>query len=121
MSLAGSDSVGTWSIDVDETSSIVAGRWKTRRWEENSVEIVVDVTTGWRPQGLPLLMKDVTTVVPVFRHWPKTYRWVAIVSLHNPSSAMTTQSLPTMKSRWERTSSDRGESYRVMSGASKNQ
>jgi hypothetical protein len=39
-------------------------------------------------------MRTVTSLVPVFRRWPTTYRWSATVRLGEP---------PTMTSRWERT------------------
>jgi hypothetical protein len=41
----------------------------------DQVHAGLDVTEHWRPRRLPMLIRAVTTVVPVFRRWPATYRW----------------------------------------------
>jgi hypothetical protein len=72
------------------------------------VQLGLDVTERWRPGRLPWLMRLVTSVVPVFRSWPPTYRWRAAVQLG---------SRPTMTSKWERTTSDGGQAYRRATGS----
>ena len=70
------------------------------------VELTLDSTAPWRPGPLPLVMRIVTRVVPVFRAWPQTYRWRAVIALG---------ASPTLTSRWERTGTTRDGSYgRVM-------
>jgi len=108
-SLAGSDAGGTLTLDIDSCRPVIVGRWRTNRVDEQTENISLDITTGWRPQGLPLLMKLVTTALPVFRHWPETYRWEAIVTLLDDRP-------PTVKAHWERMGSDRGESYQAFTG-----
>lgn len=92
---------GAWSIAIDGTP-IIAGTWHVAPGD-GEVRVALNVTEGWQPKGLPLLMSVVTRVAPVFRSWPTTYRWMATV---------TDGDEPTMTSQWIRTDSDRGESYR---------
>jgi len=96
---------GTWDLTIDATP-IVAGKWSASR-KDGEVRLGFDVTEGWRPTGLPMLMKVVTRVTPVFRRWPTTYRWTATVTINHP---------PSMTARWERTGTERGESYRALTG-----
>jgi hypothetical protein len=91
---------GTWKLSVDDL--LVGGSWSARRSGQRAA-VVVDVTRGWKPVGLPPLMRLMTTVVRVFRTWPRTYRWSATISL-DPR--------PTMTSRWERKTDRRDASYR---------
>jgi hypothetical protein len=93
---------GTWRLDVDGTAAAVGGVWTVER-RQDRVELVLDVTEGWRPTGLPPLMAAVTRLAPVFRRWPTTYRWSGTVSLGDR---------PTMTARWERKGGQRDESYR---------
>jgi hypothetical protein len=98
-------STGTWHLAID-ASPVVAGKWNASR-VDGEVRLGFDVTEGWRPTGLPLLMKVVTRVAPVFRRWPTTYRWTATITLNHP---------PSMTARWERIGTERGESYRSLAG-----
>lgn len=94
-------STGTWSATIDGTP-IVGGAWQVRPGD-GEVRVDLEVVDGWQPNGLPLLMSVVTRVAPVFRSWPTTYRWTALVVHGDP---------PTMTSQWSRIDGDRGESYR---------
>ncbi len=92
---------GRWHIEVDEVR-LTGGAWSmTRTGGEVTVEM--DVDERWRPGRLPWLMRLVTTVVPVFRRWPTTYRWSATAQLGQP---------PVLTGRWERTGTERGHGYR---------
>src|SRR5699024_10728799 len=51
---------------------------------------------------LPLLMRIVTTVIPVFRRWPTSYRWRGMVTLGQE---------PTLRSGWQRTGTGGAETY----------
>jgi hypothetical protein len=93
---------GAWRVTIDQVT-ITGGTWHAVRRGER-IDLSLEVTRGWRPApGLPLLMRIVTRVMPVFRRWPTTYRWRAEISLDDP---------PRIASRWERTTTDLGESYR---------
>jgi hypothetical protein len=93
---------GAWRLGVDEDPAVIGGTWSAERHHDR-VDLVVDVTRGWHPRGLPPLMAAVTRVAPVFRRWPTTYRWTATVTLGEP---------PTLRSRWQRTGDRRDQSYR---------
>lgn len=95
---------GAWSVVIDD-APVVAGSWRVRP-ADGEVHVELDVTQGWRPEGLPLLMSIVTRVAPVFRTWPTTYRWTATLVDGDDE--------PTVTSRWTRTKGDRGESYRAL-------
>ncbi len=97
----GASGSGRWSIEIDETR-LTGGAWTvTRTGDDVAMELHVD--ERWKPGPLPWLMRLVTTVVPVFRRWPTTYRWRADVALRGE---------PELIARWERTGDERGESYR---------
>ncbi len=89
-----SSATGRWQIAIDGTG-ITGGSWAIHRTHDR-LELGVDVTERWRPGPLPLLMRLVTTMVPVFRRWPTSYRWRATAQLGAD---------PTLTSRWERTGS----------------
>lgn len=97
---------GTWHIGIDTEASVVGGTWTARR-SGTRVDLALDVTRGWRPRGLPPLMRIVTRVLSVFRTWPTTYRWTAAVELGGE---------PTMTARWERTGDQRAQSYERLTG-----
>lgn len=98
---------GRWHVEVDGIR-LTGGRWSASRAGAR-VDLGLDVDERWRPGHLPWLMRLVTTVMPVFRRWPTTYRWRAEVRLDPAPPAMT--------SRWERTASDAGRSYRRATGS----
>ena len=102
----GSLSDGAWHVVVDGTR-LTGGRWRAVR-DGDRIELAMEVTERWRPHRLPWLMRLVTTVVPVFRSWPTTYRWHAVTTL---------APTPSLASRWERTSSDGGAAYRRATGS----
>lgn len=99
---------GVWRLDVDG-APVTGGTWHARRHGDR-VDLGLDVTRPWRPPpGRPLLMRIVTRVMPLFRTWPTTYRWTGEVDLTVPEGRIT--------SSWQRTTAERGESYRRATGA----
>lgn len=93
---------GRWRVVIDQ-AHVTGGTWHAVR-HAGRVDLSLEVTRGWRPApGLPLLMRIVTRVIPVFRRWPTTYRWRAEITLDDP---------PRIASRWERIGTDLGEGYR---------
>jgi hypothetical protein len=103
----GALATGGWRLDIDDSPAVVGGTWTVER-RHDRVDVVLDVTHGWRPRGLPPLMAAVTRVAPVFRRWPTTYRWSAIITLGDR---------PLLSSRWERKGSQRDQSYRRLTTA----
>lgn len=92
---------GRWHVVVDG-ARLTGGSWSVAR-SGDQVTLGLDVTERWRPGPLPWLMRVVTTVVPVFRRWPTTYRWRAVVRIGSTA---------TMSARWERIASSGAEKYR---------
>lgn len=85
---------GRWTIDIAHVRPVFGGRWRVAR-TGSRVRLELVVTDPWRPAGLPLSLRLVTTVARVFRAWPTTYRWAAEVDLR--------ESPPYATSRWSRT------------------
>lgn len=99
------EAVGIWRLLIDG-SDVVGGSWSARR-SGIEVRLGMQVDRGWHPEGLPPFMRLVTTVVPVFRKWPTTYRWCARIDLERHQ----------MTSGWERTDGDGAESYQKLTAA----
>jgi len=98
----GEEMTGRWRVVIDE-APVTGGTWHAVR-HAGRVDLSLEVTRAWRPApGLPLLMRIVTRVIPVFRRWPTTYRWRAEITLDDP---------PRIASRWERIGTDLAEGYR---------
>lgn len=102
----GEGASGRWHLEIDRTR-LTGGTWSAARTGDD-IAFELDVDERWKPGRLPWLMRLVTTVVPVFRRWPTTYRWRAEIRLGVQ---------PTLTGRWERTGSDRGEGYRRTTGS----
>jgi hypothetical protein len=97
---------GTWRLLIDGTD-LISGPWNVHRFGPR-VSLSMGVERGWQPRGLPPFMRLVTTVVPVFRRWPTTYRWQAEIDLDHLE----------MTSGWARTDGGGAESYQRFTSAS---
>ncbi len=75
---AGEPVEGRWTIRLGGVE-ITGGAYGASR-NGNSVSVFLRVTEAWKPAGLPLSMRVLTTVVRKFRAWPTTYRWRGIVA-----------------------------------------
>lgn len=82
---------GRWWVTVDD-ARLTGGAWHAQRGGDR-VRLGLDADERWRPGWLPVLMRVVVRLVPMFRRWPTTYRWRAEVRLGNE---------PTMTAAWER-------------------
>lgn len=111
-----SSHAGQWEITLDGTL-VTAGTWSATRQlkEKNTATMTLEIDQGWKPTGLPPLMKFVTwAAAKVFRHWPTTYKYSSTVSWASDNKDM---QQPTMEAHWERTGlNDHGEAYRSMTG-----
>ena len=97
---------GDWRVLPAELPELAGGRWRVHR-DGDRIGIDLEVTRGWRPGPLPPLMRIVTTVLPVFRRWPTTYRWRGVITLGEQ---------PRLRSGWERTGGG-GAAYRRATGS----
>lgn len=93
---------GTWTVGIADVPAVTGGTWVASRTGD-TVELTLDVTRRWWPRRLPLLMRIVTTLAPVFRRWPTTYRWTA---------RTTVGAEPKVTAGWHRTGRQRDASYR---------
>lgn len=103
----GSDTAshGRWTVGIADQPAVVGGTWTVSR-DGGVAALTMNVTRPWRPRKLPPLMRLVTTVVPVFRKWPTTYRWRAEIPDGNVAGAT---------ARWERIGTGWDSSYRRIS------
>lgn len=101
----GCDLTGRWRIYPAGSPPLCGGTWRVQR-DGDRVDVDLEVVEGWRPGPLPPLVRTVTTLVPVFRRWPTTYRWSATVLLGDE---------PRIRSRWERVGGG-DDSYRRATG-----
>jgi hypothetical protein len=102
----GASASGRWHVEVDRVR-LTGGAWTIAR-DGDVITVGLDVDERWTPGRLPWLMRVVTTMVPVFRRWPTSYRWRG--ELHLGAT-------PTMSSRWERTGAHEGRAYRRATGS----
>ncbi|GEN79855.1 hypothetical protein [Actinotalea fermentans] len=96
---------GTWVLEMDD-ARVTGGVWSVRPAGDDR-EVSLQATRRWRPRRLPLLMRVVTTVVPVFRRWPTTYAWRAVVT----ADGVVTDA------GWSRTGTEDGKGYRRATGS----
>lgn len=68
---------GTWTVTVNDVD-LTGGTWAITP-APGRTEVHLDVTRRWQPVGLPWLMRLVTFAMPVFRRWPLSYAWRAVV------------------------------------------
>jgi hypothetical protein len=74
---------------------------------QDHIDLVLDVTRGWTPRGCRP-HGGCHPGRPVFRTWPTTYRWSATIALGDQ---------PMLRSRWQRKSKQRDQSYRRLTTA----
>lgn len=99
---------GAWDLTVGDEAGLFGGTWTTLR-AGDTVRVTMAVTRPWRPRGLPLSLRMVTTVAKVFRAWPMTYAWTAVVDL--------AATPPTATTAWSRASApDQENAYGVRAG-----
>jgi hypothetical protein len=98
---------GEWNIAVDG-ETVTGGTWSALPIRRG-VLLILDVTERWVPGPLPPLMRTVTTLLPMFRRWPTTYRWVGNVHADGEQTTIT--------ARWVRKRGSLGQGYRRVTGS----
>ncbi len=69
---------GEFSIKGDPALGEIRGRYTITRVEDE-LKIVLAPTGGWIPKKERLGLRLLYTIVGLFRNWPKSYRWTALV------------------------------------------
>jgi hypothetical protein len=90
----GTDVQGNFTIWMEESLGAIDGSYKVRR-SGNQVEIEIHPNGGWHPRVTKWSLWFIFRVAPIFKNWPKTYRWTARIDLSQQNS-------PWMKSNWDR-------------------
>lgn len=84
---------GEFEIFAHKSTGKVKGNYKISKIEET---IIVEMTPskGWNPNPDRLSLRFLYTVGKIFKNWPKTYKWTAIIEKSDNEFQMT--------SNWER-------------------
>ncbi len=90
----GTTVTGQVTAYVDDRAQF-GGSWSVQRVDD-AANICIDIDRPWQPGSQPRVAAAVFALLRVFRTWPTTYRWQAVVDL-SPAS-------PTVTSVWTRTS-----------------
>jgi len=85
---------GDFVITTDGAAGSVRGVYRVSR-RENEVEMSIHPDKGWIPNEKRLILKVLFILVKVFRDWPKSYAWSAIINFGSAKH-------PLMKSAWRR-------------------
>ncbi|NLD63540.1 MAG: hypothetical protein GX646_06555, partial [Bacteroidales bacterium] len=85
---------GDFVITTDNAAGSVRGVYHVRS-RGNAVEIRIYPEKGWIPDEKRLILRLLFSIVKVFKEWPKSYAWNAIINLGSANN-------PLMKSSWER-------------------
>lgn len=84
---------GKFSIKGHNSTGRIDGAYKIQK-NYKKIRILLEPTEGWIPNENKLTVRFLYAVVKTFKHWPKTYRWIA--DLEEVGGRWE------MKSEWER-------------------
>lgn len=90
----GLDMNGSFVITTEGAPGSIRGAYHLRS-RENNVAMTIHPDKGWIPDEKRLLLKLLFSMVKVFKNWPKSYTWNAIINFDSIKK-------PLIKSSWER-------------------
>lgn len=67
---------GKFYVKGDDCTGTIEGMYQVRR-NKNKILLALEPTEGWIPNESKTTVRFLYTVVKMFKHWPKTYRWTA--------------------------------------------
>lgn len=85
---------GEFVLGAEASAGVVRGTYHMHR-TGNEVAARLHPGGGWEPNPPTLFLKTLFRVAKIFRQWPKTYQWTAMITLRDRGP-------PSMQSRWER-------------------
>lgn len=85
---------GAFMITTDGSAGSINGEYHVKS-RGNGVEMSIHPNKGWIPNEKRLILKLLFMIVKVFKEWPKSYRWNAMINFSSTKH-------PSMKSGWER-------------------
>lgn len=91
----GSKLKGKFQISAHISTGKILGEYSCL-YDGNKVYISMQAMRGWKPKPDKLSLRFLYTVAGVFRTWPKTYRWNAVLTPDSDGNWH-------MVSKWERT------------------
>ncbi|MFW5709778.1 MAG: hypothetical protein ACOCX5_06130 [Chloroflexota bacterium] len=91
----GIDLKGTWHMDLEKAIGYISGTYHVQR---SSDRITIDMhpSDSWHPRITKLSVWFMFKVVPIFKHWPRSYHWHADIDLNQAET-------PHLSARWYRT------------------
>lgn len=75
----GSYAEGRFEISGDPSTGFIRGEYKIIR-KNDRLEIELISSEGWIPNANKLSLSFLFRIVPMFKNWPKTYKWSAELS-----------------------------------------
>ena len=91
----GATAGGHFRIASDPSAGEIAGTWRLER-NGDEVRVAMHPSEGWRPSPDRLSLRILYRLVRMFREWPSTYHWDAVIQLDDEGG--------TMRSHWSRSS-----------------
>jgi hypothetical protein len=85
---------GEFIITTDGAAGSIRGEYNARR-HGNETEMSLHPNRGWIPGEKRLILKLLFMIVKVFKDWPKSYEWNAVIKSGNTKN-------PQMISSWKR-------------------
>lgn len=85
---------GEFSIMSDKSAGYIKGNYQVKK-EMDQVQIKIHPSGGWVPNEKRLIIRLMLKVVSVFKIWPKSYVWSAIIKNDKAGNLH-------MESKWER-------------------
>jgi len=87
---------GSFEIEGHPSTGRVGGSYIVAR-KDTRIEITLIPTQGWRPRPTKFSLRFLYTVAGVFRKWPTTYKWTALLEKNAAG-------VDVMRSTWRRLS-----------------
>ena len=94
----GEKAEGRFEISGDPSTGFIRGEYSVAR-SGDLLKIEMIPSGGWIPNADKLSLRFLYRVQPMFKEWPKTYRWKAELERDNESGFI-------MRSDWERIDAD---------------
>lgn len=81
-------------MDLEKATGFIAGTYRVQR-SNDQIKIELHPGEGWQPRINKLSVWFMFRVVPMFKQWPKNYRYYATIDLSQPDT-------PHLSSHWQK-------------------
>ena len=86
---------GGFEIEGNPTTGSIGGHYTVEK-DHNKTKIIMVPSKGWKPRPTKLSLRFLYTVAKIFKNWPKTYEWTAVIEEKKGP-------MYHMQSKWKRT------------------